>query len=176
MKSGPPKKDKNVVALHKGISPGQTVEEEAANTTQTTYRERPSTAPNWLSKEAKAEWKRLSQKLFDMGLLKKEDRGIFTAYCAAWGRMAAAEKALRKEKTDDPMINGLLSQTKNGNLIYNQLMTISRAAAEDVAKYSERMGLTPASRHKVASKDPPLAPATKTTKEAAVTERENFYS
>jgi|GEM_PF-5247305 len=111
-----------------------------------------------------------------MGLLKKEDRGIFTAYCAAWGRMAAAEKAMRKEKTGDPEINGLLSKTVNGNLIYNQLMTISAKAADDMAKYGEKMGLTPASRHKVAAKDPPSAPASNPAKQDHATERENFYS
>ena len=40
----------------------------------------------WLLPEAKAEWKRLSEKLNQMGVLTKVDMAAFAAYCQSYAR------------------------------------------------------------------------------------------
>ena len=52
--------------------------------------------PAHLGREAKREWKRVSQELAGYGLLTRIDRAALALYCEAWGRWVEAEGALRK--------------------------------------------------------------------------------
>lgn len=104
-------------------------------------------APEWLHPEAKAEWKRLGQRLADQGLLSDFDRGPFTAYCQAWGTVAMLEKELsRMRKDDKDPLAGIAIKTTGGNLVHHPLSsTIAKARAEMV-KIAAEFGLTPSAR------------------------------
>ena len=45
--------------------------------------------PKWLLPEAKEEWKRLCQKLSEMGVLTEIDMAAFAAYCQSYARWAS---------------------------------------------------------------------------------------
>ena len=66
--------------------------------------------PSYLSKEAKAEWRRVAPLLDQAGILRPIDRSILSAYCEAWANWRASE--------DDISRNGLIitvtSQTRTG--------------------------------------------------------------
>src|SRR5262245_889783 len=45
------------------------------------------TCPAWLSKEAKAEWRRAVRLLASVGLLQKVDRALLACYCDCWAEV-----------------------------------------------------------------------------------------
>jgi phage terminase small subunit len=45
------------------------------------------TPPPWLSPEALAEWQRVAPSLDALGLIKDEDRAVFSTYCERPGRL-----------------------------------------------------------------------------------------
>lgn len=52
----------------------------------------PPECPDWLEEEAQAEWNRLSETLFEMGILTDLDVAPFAAYCQAYARWREAEE------------------------------------------------------------------------------------
>ncbi len=52
--------------------------------------------PTWLSREAKAEWKRVVPGLTRLDLVKPEDRATLAAYCEVWSRWVAATRDVAK--------------------------------------------------------------------------------
>lgn len=54
------------------------------------------TPPDWLSGEALAEWDRISDDLYDIGLLTRVDRTSLTAYCQAYARWVECEQAINE--------------------------------------------------------------------------------
>ena len=53
--------------------------------------------PKWLLPEAKEEWKRLCQKLSDMGVLTEVDMAAFAAYCQSYARWKEAQQHIDEE-------------------------------------------------------------------------------
>lgn len=104
-------------------------------------------APAWLLPEAKAEWRRLGQKLADQGLLSEFDRAAFAAYCQAWGTVAMLEKELAKKRADsnDPL-EGIATKTAGGNLVHHPLATTIAKARAEMVKIAAEFGLTPSAR------------------------------
>ena len=47
--------------------------------------------PKWLLPDAQEEWKRLSEKLNQMGVLTEVDRSAFAAYCQSYARWKEAQ-------------------------------------------------------------------------------------
>jgi P27 family predicted phage terminase small subunit len=104
--------------------------------------------PDFLSKIAKQEWRRITPELHRLGLLTCVDLSAFAAYCQAYARWVAAESALQ--------VNGKMEftlQTDRGNIVYNPLVGIASAACRDMVKYAAEFGLTPASRSRIATSD-----------------------
>ena len=62
--------------------------------------------PKWLLPEAKEEWKRLSEKLNQMGVLTEVDRSAFAAYCQSYARWKEAQDHINSE--------GATYETENG--------------------------------------------------------------
>ena len=52
--------------------------------------------PTWMSKEGRKEWRRLAPELERLGLLTKADLAMFAAYCSAFGKLAWAEREIKK--------------------------------------------------------------------------------
>lgn len=98
-------------------------------------------APDFLSREAKAEWKRIAPSLDEAGLLSEIDRGPLAAYCQMYARWLQAERALAKAR--------LTTTTTNGNLIQHPMLGIANRAMELMTKAAAEFGMTPSSRSRI---------------------------
>ena len=103
------------------------------------------TCPRHLSTKAKAEWKRVTRRLYALGLVTQVDRAALSAYCQAWGRWVEAEEEVRK--------NGDIVKTRAGNVIQNPWLAVANKAQEQMVKLAAEFGMTPSSRTRV-SADP----------------------
>jgi P27 family predicted phage terminase small subunit len=99
------------------------------------------TVPDHLNEWANAEWLRVSQELFDLGILTRLDRAILAAYCGAYGRWVQAEKELAKEPLVVLSATGLMKQ--------HPLIGISNTAQREMRAFASELGLSPASRSRV---------------------------
>lgn len=98
--------------------------------------------PNHLSAEAKAEWNRIAASLNRIGLLTQVDRATMAGYCQCYGRWVEAELKL----AETPAILRLPS----GYIQQSPWLTIANKQLELMAKYMVELGLTPASRSRLA--------------------------
>jgi P27 family predicted phage terminase small subunit len=97
-----------------------------------------------LSAEARAEWRRVSRCLHQLGLLTGVDRAVLAAYCQAHGRWVQAERALAES-------GSLTIVTSRGNTVPNPLIRIANQAMADMARYASEFGMTPSARTRVAT-------------------------
>lgn len=108
----------------------------------------PSPPPH-LCDEGKVEWGRVSQDLFEAGLLTKPDRASLAIYCQAYGRWVRAENALAVIAATDSEFHGLMIKTSNGNVVQNPLVGTANAAMAAVNKYAVEFGMTPSARSRI---------------------------
>jgi P27 family predicted phage terminase small subunit len=111
--------------------------------------------PPELSADAAKEWRRVGRLLRERGMLSELDRGLFAAYCQAYGRWAQAERALSEMAKRDPVAGALLVKTANGAPIPNPLVAIAHRAMADMARYAAELGMAPAARARRASATAP---------------------
>jgi P27 family predicted phage terminase small subunit len=97
--------------------------------------------PRHLSREAKGEWTRLAQPLYDRGLLTDVDRGALAAVCQAYGRWVKAERMVTKR--------GMTTFSAHGSEIPSAHVRIARQAMDDYVRLASEFGLTPSSRSRV---------------------------
>ena len=102
--------------------------------------------PEHLSQEASVEWGRISQELYQLGLLSKIDRAALAGYCQAYGRWVEAERMLTQK--------GMMVKTTNGNVIQSPLVGIANKSLEMMHKFLTEFGMTPAARARVQAKKP----------------------
>lgn len=107
--------------------------------------------PAHLQDEAKVEWGRVVDELYNLGLLTNLDRAALGAYCQAYARWATAEEALARMAAKDPVTQGLLIQTKQGNAIQNPLVGAANKAAADMVRYAAEFGMTPSARSRISA-------------------------
>jgi P27 family predicted phage terminase small subunit len=105
--------------------------------------------PPELSDDAKVEWGRVSGALFRCGLLSAIDRAALSAYCQAYGRWMLAERAIARMAASDPVTNGLMVKTKNGNIIQNPLVGVANKAMNDMVRIAAEFGMTPSARSRI---------------------------
>lgn len=98
---------------------------------------RPS-APTWLSREAKAEWRRVVPPLDQLGLLAKIDRAVLAMYCDAWGRWVSLGRQLTAE--------GETVVGYRGSVVKNPAWQLYRDAAAMCLALARELALTPAAR------------------------------
>ena len=91
--------------------------------------------PSWLSKDAKAEWRRVIPGLVKRRILTRADLGGLENYCVACGRVRELERALQEGGIDPVFVR---MQDK-------AMQTARQLAAE--------LGLTPVSRSRPAMRD-----------------------
>jgi P27 family predicted phage terminase small subunit len=99
--------------------------------------------PRHLSEEARAEWHRIAESLNVIGLLTQVDRATMAAYCQCWGRWVEAEEKL----ANTPAI----LRTPAGYIQQSPWLSIANKQLELMARYMTELGLTPASRSRLAS-------------------------
>ena len=107
------------------------------------------TPPAFLCDDAKVEWGRVCSALFSAGLMTELDRAALSAYCAAYGRWAQAERAINAMAGKDGINAALLIKTKEGNAIQNPLVGIANKARADVVRFAAEFGMTPSARSRV---------------------------
>lgn len=113
--------------------------------------------PDWLGREAKAEWKRIVPELDRIGALSLVDRGALTACCLAWEELYLATKDLQ-EHGRTMTIPVLSKGQKVGEYKrINPSVRVQQQAFVQYRAYLVEFGLTPSSRTRI--KVPPKSDA-----------------
>ncbi|MEP9348546.1 phage terminase small subunit P27 family [Xanthobacter sp. KR7-225] len=108
--------------------------------------EKVPTAPAWLSKDAKAEWRRVCPILVnERRTLSEADLPTLAAYCAAVGQVQEASRILAKE--------GLTYSSDSGMPKKHPAVGIRHDAMTQVRQLGGELGLTPVSRSRPAMRD-----------------------
>ena len=97
--------------------------------------------PSHLGMAARAEWDRLAEVLFDMGVVTLVDRAVLAAYCQCYGRWVEAEEKL--------IASPLLLKTPSGYVQQSPWLSVSNKQLELMGRYMVELGLTPASRSRI---------------------------
>ncbi len=105
--------------------------------------------PSHLNAAARDEWDRLAHMLHDMGVVTAVDRAALAAYCQCYGRWVEAEEKLQTT----PM----LLKTSTGYVQQSPWLSIANKQLELMGRYMTELGLTPASRSRIATIDPTAA-------------------
>ena len=108
----------------------------------------PSPPPE-LSADARTEWDRVAGELHRIGVLSGIDRAALAAYCQAYGRWVVAERAIAKMAERDPLTEGLMIKTTNGNAVQNPLVGTANKAMADLVRYAAEFGMTPSARSRI---------------------------
>lgn len=101
-------------------------------------------APAWLSKPAKAEWRRVAPLLIARRILTDADIATLESYCVAVGTVQEAAAILAAE--------GLTCMTDSGPKRH-PASTIQDGAMKTARQIAAELGLTPASRAKAAVRE-----------------------
>ncbi|MDH7795801.1 MULTISPECIES: phage terminase small subunit P27 family [unclassified Beijerinckia] len=102
------------------------------------------TPPAWLSKEAKAEWRRVVPILIERRILTDADLAVMAGYCSAVGEIAQASKIIAVE--------GLTFEGKTGPKRHPAVGVRNEALAH-MRQYAAELGLTPVSRSRPSVRD-----------------------
>ena len=102
--------------------------------------------PKWLETDAKREWRRLSHKLEQLGILTEADMSVFASYCQAYARWKAAEEFITS--------HGYVSMTPAGYVQQLPHVSISQTYQKIMNRCAEQLGLTPSSRSRLIAGEP----------------------
>lgn len=97
--------------------------------------------PAWLTRSAKAKWRRLAPELQRLGLLTSVDGDALAAYCESWAEYERAEKALQQL--------GTTYETSTGLIYPRPEVQMSHRARQQMHRFGAEFGLTPSSRARV---------------------------
>lgn len=111
--------------------------------------------PPELLDEAKVEWGRIVTHLHAAGLLTEIDRGALAACCQAYGRWIQAERILADLQKQDPIFQGLMIKTTNGNMIQNPLVGTANKSMSDYVRFCAEFGMTPSARSRIETPENP---------------------
>lgn len=96
--------------------------------------------PKWLTKDARLEWKRITEEIKAMNVMTPPDRAALEAYCVIHARWREVLRQIARE--------GLTLNSEHGS--YENPATKIAARCEDqIHRYLCQFGLTPASRSRV---------------------------
>jgi len=107
-------------------------------------------APTYLSKAAKAEWRRMGGRLLEVGLMTALDETALAAYCQAFSNWVDANKEIQEQ--------GATVWTAQGGLARSPWVSIAAEAWKEMTRMLGEFGMTPSSRSKVkVARDAPAA-------------------
>jgi len=109
--------------------------------------------PTWLSREAKAEWKRVAPALQRLDLVKPEDRATLAAYCQVWSRLVAAYKDIDLNGTKVRNESTRKDGTTSVWWTKNPAVAVAEQAESRLLQYAGQFGLTPAAERNVSKRD-----------------------
>lgn len=107
--------------------------------------------PDFLNAAAREEWDRIVPELVKAGLLAAIDRSALALYCQAYARWRLAEQKIDELAAKDPDGAGLVCSAANGFKQLTQWNIVSNRAQEQLLKYLQEFGLSPATRARVAA-------------------------
>ena len=113
--------------------------------------------PTWLDTVALEEWERLSEELAELELLTNVDISLLAVYCDAYSRYLQATEALEREGM-------FVEYTNKGgatNVVEHPSVKAQIKYSELMRKIATEFGLTPASRAKIAIRQPDNEPKNK---------------
>ncbi len=108
--------------------------------------------PQWLSPEARKEWRRIVPELRKMRVLTMADRNALAAYCAEWAAYVQARDAIDKSS---PLIKVKTTRGKGENISVtetveiNPFVIIAQRSLKNAHRLMQEFGITPASRTRV---------------------------
>src|SRR5262245_6267996 len=101
--------------------------------------------PSWLSREAKAEWRRVAPELTRLDLVKAEDRAALATYCETWSQFVEATRYVHE--------HGLTFEARQGTIARPEV-AIARTAGRELRAWCKEFGLTPAAENSLAFEEP----------------------
>ena len=96
------------------------------------------TCPEWLTAEARAEWRRLAPALTKAGLLTPLDRSAFATYCQSFARWKECQRGVEE--------SGQLYLSATGRLLERPEVAMAQRFAREAREIGADFGLSPASR------------------------------
>jgi P27 family predicted phage terminase small subunit len=108
--------------------------------------------PAHLSKEAKAEWRRVAPDLAACNVLTQADRAALAAYCVQWARWVDAEGKLNASGPvlkDPDELDAEGRVTKRGKMYRNPYLGVANEALVLMHSFLSDFGLSPASRSRI---------------------------
>jgi len=107
--------------------------------------------PTWLSREARAEWRRLVPELLKLGILARIDRAVLATYCETWADYFAAVKAVRKD--------GKWYTSNSGAKHQHPMVQVLAESRATLLRFAQEFGLTPSARARIKVAEPKEADA-----------------
>ncbi len=101
-------------------------------------------APNWLSKEAKAEWRRQAKHLKAMRVVTEADRAALTCWCEAWAEFVSLAVAIQAKVK--PVSEGGLGPLGYTAAIAEGLINAKTSATKRLLALAAQFGFTPSAR------------------------------
>lgn len=110
--------------------------------------------PRHLSQAARAEWKRITPLLEELGLISELDRAALALYCQAWGRVVELEDQIRTrqreaEAAGKTAAEALTRTTPTGFERESPLVRMAAEASVACDRYLAAFGMSPATRARV---------------------------
>jgi len=99
--------------------------------------------PPHLSDLAREEWDRIVGTLHEMGVVSTIDRAALAAYCQSYARWAEAEEKLKETP--------VMLKTPSGYVQQSPWLSVANKQLELMGRYMAELGITPASRSRVAA-------------------------
>lgn len=97
--------------------------------------------PFFIKGDSLEAWNRLEPELRRLGILTVVDRGIFAAYCRAYGLVCEAERLIQE--------TGLFLETPSGIQRLHPIVTARNDAMRMMLRLAAELGITPSSRNRV---------------------------
>lgn len=105
--------------------------------------------PEFLSPDAKIEWKRIIGDLVTLGVVTKIDRAELAVYCEAWGDWKAARKKIAELKE-----GGFVECTPSGYKQISAWMQVANRAEDRMRTAGSSFGMNPSARTRLQVRTP----------------------
>ncbi|MBD3546826.1 phage terminase small subunit P27 family [Streptomyces sp. JV180] len=99
--------------------------------------------PTWLSREAAAEWRRVTPGLQRLDLLKEEDRAMLAAYCETWSVFVLATRDVTLTGLTVLQITTRPDGSSTEKTVPNPSVAIARNAGRELRGFAAQFGLSP---------------------------------
>ncbi|MGW4300416.1 phage terminase small subunit P27 family [Streptomyces sp. NPDC004646] len=114
------------------------------------FRRVPPRPPSWLSREAAAEWRRVTPDLQRLDVLKEGDRATLAAYCETWASFVEATRTVHREGMTTVVRTVRKDGSESERVVPHPAVAIARAAGRELRAFAAQFGLTPSSEQALA--------------------------